>query len=378
MSNFSYPSPRQQQSPRMETPPSPRTPGSAGGHRLDTIMENNNDGPSQAASKSRWSTISGKSAATKKSIPPRLSAEAMPPPYARFAFQAEGAHGVEHEKSNASKRMATRRGGWVRLLLIILIVVLVLAVALGVGLGVGLRNRKKSSQSSSSDPAQNPITPAVFPIGQYTLNTALANVSTSCTSNAATWSCWPYTTYSASDPSLSEATFNWILSNTSSEYPTNASMLTTDSSGVAANITITPADDPFAITFTNQSLVYINNDTQPRYTFSFTQSKSVVPSSAITSDGSQSTCFFNSTIFSATLYLSSSPAQDYSENSTSSSSFASWPFAVEIKQTSPGGTGTPDCYETVNGNIGSAITSITTEPEANTCVCDYKNFDLQF
>lgn len=45
-----------------------------------------------------------------------------------------------------SNRHVTKRGGWVRLLVIIVVVlILVLGIALGVGLGLGLRKKNSSS-----------------------------------------------------------------------------------------------------------------------------------------------------------------------------------------------------------------------------------------
>lgn len=214
-----------------------------------------------------------------------------------------------------------------------------------------------------------------FPLGQYGLAPALVEQQSDCTSNAATWSCYAYTAF-ASNPASSAAFFSWTLSNTSTVYPTNSSTKITDSTGVPANVSITAANNPFGIEFEGQSITYINNASDPRYTFSFTMSKQVFPGVALTDDNNQATtCFFNATVFSAVLYLSdseSSPKQNYSSPSVMSG-LTPWPYAVEVRQTSRGGRDVPACYYTTDRVVGARVLSgLTAQPESDTCLCEYR------
>ena len=338
--------------------------------RLSTIMENNTD--SQRPNPSRWSVTS------KKSSPPRASAEPTPPPYARYAFQEDGFRLRGTDKLGHGKSRSSRRGGLGRLLLIILAVLLVLAIALGVGLGVGLTRKKKSPSTTSPPSNTDQAQPAAFPMGSFSFVTALYTVSTSCTSNSATWSCWPYTTYNTS-ATQSMATFNWVLSNTSSMYATNSTGPSTSADGIPANVSISTTDNPFGVSFTNHSVTYINSGSFHQYKFNFTLPKSVVPSTTITSDNSQSLCFYNQTSFSATLWLSAGenvPSVAIN-SSTTTGGYAAWPYAVLVEQISSGGSEVPDCYETTNGVVGK---SIPVESTANTtnglCECVYQNYQL--
>lgn len=345
--------------------------------RLSTILENNADAPSKKQDAGRWSAIS------KKSAPPRASAESRPPPYARFAFQEDGYRLGEGEKTARIKTGSSKRGGLGRLLLILLGVLVLLAIALGVGLGVGLTRSRKSSPTADAAAETNQSTPAVFPFGEYSFITALHNVQTNCTSNPATWSCWPYTTYNSSPNASitsnagSMATFNWVLSNTSSIYPTNSTGSWPAGNGVSANVSVSTTSDPFGISFTNQNTTWFNTNSNPYLSFSFTMSKNVVPSTSITSDNTQSQCFYNETMFTATIYLSNSSYVPMTQLDSLSvdGGYTPWPYAVKVEQTSPGGQDIPACYETIDGDIGQRITSgLTAEPANSQCVCEYQNF----
>jgi hypothetical protein len=272
-----------------------------------------------------------------------------------------------------------RRGGWKRLALIISGVLLVV-IALGVGLGVGLSNKKKSGSNTSAQPSSpddNP--PQKFPLGEYSMITALKTVEYGCTTNQATWRCWPYTIFSPSTNTSSLASFNWIISNTDDTYATDSSA-TTPADGVPANLTVSSTNDPFGITFTDKPLTYISpstNTSSARLTFSFSMSKVVVPSQAITTDNSNAKCFFNETTFTGTLYLSSQrnyPSADL-QHSSSLGGYEQWPYAVEITQVANGGTNVPDCYETTDGQPGQPITyGLEPTPSTEECLCDYRNF----
>lgn len=227
------------------------------------------------------------------------------------------------------------------------------------------------SQTSAPSSTSTSSLTGPFPIGSYSLNTFLDTVSTNCTSNPATWRCYPYTTYSSS-PTAALATFNWIIT------------ASTTSSG---NYTISSTDNPFAINFGNASLRLLDaNAATERYHFRVPITKLVVPSVAITSDNTMATCFFNGTIFEANLYTKipntyppaspSSTSAAASSSSTAGGGFGSWPYAVEVTQTIGGGNGVPVCFHGVNSNLGAEITTgFTAQAAGDMCSCVYKNYD---
>lgn len=254
-------------------------------------------------------------------------------------------------------------------------------IGLAVGLGVGLTTGRKKQDNSenTTDNSTEPQSPSdsalvqQFPLGQYSFTTTLRAQETNCTSNPATWRCYPYTVFNPSDQSTStssQSTFDWILRNTSAIYATNTSTVPTSPDGIPANLTLSSTNNPFALTFPAQPLTYQAdaNSTSSRLTFSFTLPKVVVPTSAITSNNAATQCFFNSTILSGSIYLSTPR-----DNSATAGSYEQWPYAVEIYQSSPSGQGTPDCYETVNGGLGERV-NLDASVEGSECSCEYKNY----
>ena len=350
--------------------------------RLSVVMEDPGVAPPPKVNASPLGRLSGGSWAgrSRTHTLPRASAETMPPPYAQFATSPTLGRRTGEKSGIKESKQTRKRGGWGKLLVAVLVLFLVI-VALAVGLGVGLtRNKENKSATGSTAPAASFTPTPVFPMGEYSMITALNNVTTNCVSNPSTWRCYPYSTYD-SNPSNSQAIFNWILSNTSSIFPGNGSSLSTSSNGVPANITISSSNNPFGVSFTNESVTYINNATNPRYTFSFTQTKNTLPSNALTTNNQASTCFFNQTQFVATMYLSNataSPIQSYPDASMLGvGGYQAWPYAVEVQQISGGGTDVPACYSTVNGVVGQRITgAFTAQPASSECVCDYRNFEL--
>lgn len=186
--------------------------------------------------------------------------------------------------------------------------------------------------------------------------TFLNTVYTNCTSNAATWNCYPYSLYS-DNPTQSEATFNWII--------------TTGSN--AGTYQISSTTNPFSLQFENVPLTLKDqgNETQ-HYWFQVTVDKSVTPLHAITSDNSQSVCYFNGTSFTG--YLYTNITNDYPPAGQSTGgTYPSWPYAVRAEQTMSGGDGVPSCYETDNGNIGQEIPMNSTT-FGDLCDCLYINY----
>lgn len=301
----------------------------------------------------------------------------------------EGEKLAELRRSGGYKRK-DRRGGWWRILLVIIIVSIIvigLAVGLGVGLTVGRHKHGSQDNADSNAPGASGNEtqgsgPMPFPVGEYTMLTALKNVSTDCTSNAETWTCYPRTLYDASNPNSGGlATFDWILTNTSTIFATMGSGPTTEQ-GVPANITISSTDNPLSIAFRDRALTYIasaSNSSSARLTFSYTMEKSVFPATSLTNDSVASQCFFNQTVFTGTLYLSA-PRNYPTDNSNStgvqsSGSSMQWPYAVEVTQTSGGGNDSPACYQYMNGANGDRITTgLMDQPVGSQCSCDYNNF----
>lgn len=281
------------------------------------------------------------------------------------------------------------RGGWGRFAIVAVafMAIVGLAVGLGVGLTIGRKhntNNAGSGNDTASDPGMTPsggITQQ-FPLGKYSFLTALREQSSNCTSNAATWSCYPYHVLDPTDSSTntsSLATFNWVISNTSAIYPSNTTALTTGPEGVPANLTISSSNNPFAITFPAQPLTYAyvpGNPIAPtpRYTFAFTLPKVVTPSASISSDNTAAECFFNDTILSGNIHLAAEitfPAPDQGA-SASTGGYEPWPFAFGIEQSAHLEADVPDCYEMANGVIGQPIT-IAFMAQGGDCVCDYSN-----
>ena len=299
--------------------------------------------------------------------PPREDAEKKPPSYTTIY----GEHQASRVLSASFHKILEQSGGWRKPALISLLVLAVI-IALGIGLGIGL-NRKSNDNNkyglvinatsgSLGSPVKND--PQKFPIGSFSLITFLDNVATNCTSNPATWNCYPYETYSAS-PKSSQAVFNWVISNSSTG---------------SEPYVISSSDNPFSVTFSGVPLntFDVRKDSE-RYTFSIPMIKQVWPTSALVSDNIRSTCFFNNTILSAMLYTkkpNTYPGGTSLANLTSSGSFALWPAAVDIVQASAGGANVPDCFETQNNQVvGSSLThGLQAQPQAAACSCLYRNF----
>lgn len=273
-----------------------------------------------------------------------------------------------------------QRGGWFRIWLIVAVIaLLIIALAIGLGVGLTVGKDKHHEAAAAGNDSASAAQKQAFPLGGYSIVTSLRTAATDCTSNPATWRCYPYSTYDASNPDQSMATFNWVISNTSATYATKSIESTADE-GIPANLSISSTDNPLSINFDKTPLTYISsssNSSSPRYTFSFTMSKAVFPNAVITTDNSQAECFFNQTQFTGTLYLSADKTYppDGSSGPGSSGNSTQWPFAVEVVQSSDGGHDVPSCYEYANGQIWSSITAgLEPQPADAQCQCGYQNF----
>jgi hypothetical protein len=352
--------------------------------RLSTVTEG---AVTQAPTLAQWSIprSSTSTAATSRTAPPPY--ELAPPP-----VRHDIPNPNDEEKLGRLRRtlFATeRRGGWGRLAL--LIAALLGVIGLAVGLGAGLTSgRKKNSDSAGESDAtysqQQPenIPPTQqLPLGQYSFATSLRAQTTNCTSNPATWRCYPYTILDPSNPntnSTSQSTFNWIIRNNSAIYATKDTPSTPSAgASIPANLTLSSTNNPFALTFTNQSLTYHSSDdnagSPPMLTFAFTLPKTVVPTSAIAPDNAATQCFFNSTVLSGRIYLAASSYQNPSiDSAAQAGSPEQWPYSVEVLQSSAGGLKTPDCYKTVDGGLGERVTEgLEPTTEGGECRCEYSN-----
>jgi hypothetical protein len=374
MSEFKFPP-----SPSLRLPAAKRISLPAS-QRLSTITE----GP-QAPEPGRWSRRSTfrnstSSAATHRTAPPPYTSKP-----ASVAGDEDAPNASEEEKLARLRRTwsssAGTRGGWGRLVLlaVVILVVVGLAIGLGVGLTVGRKNEQKNESTptgSNSGDTTQPELIQQLPLGQYSFSTTLRAQQTNCSSNPATWRCYPYTVFNPSDSSTqasSLSTFDWIIRNTSAVYAASTTP-NTPTTGVPANLTISSTNNPFALAFDAQELMYHadTNATSPRLTFAFALPKVVVPTSALTSSNAVTQCYFNSTVLSGTIYLTGSLGS--SATSTGSNSYQEWPYPVEITQSSPGGDGIPDCYETVDGKLGAKVEGLEPEAEGDECRCEYRNY----
>lgn len=193
---------------------------------------------------------------------------------------------------------------------------------------------------------------ADFPIGTYSFTTFLDTVTPECTSNSATWTCYPYVIYN-SNKKKAMTTLNWIIT------------------GSEGNYKISSTDNELSIDFEDVDLVlYSEGQDSERYHFQFTMDKEVVPSTSITDDDSSTVCYFNSTIFTGYLYTKMEkdyPTDDASDNP--------WPFAVRAEQSVGGGENVPNCYKTVDGQMTEQITDGLDAMGASTlCSCLYRNY----
>lgn len=358
--------------------------------RLSTITEG-----AQAQDLGRWSRLSAlrnstSSAATHRTPPPPY--EWAPEPAISGGVGTSANNASEDEKLERLRRTWSgakgQRGGWGRLLVLVVVILALLGLAIGLGVGLTVGRKRNDENEISTDnsnttttqPQDNPTPIQQFPLGQYSFLTTLRSQQTNCTSNSATWRCYPYTVFDSSDPSTvqsSQSTFDWIIRNDSALYATNT---TTSPSSVPANLTISSTDNPFALSFTAQDLTYTydsNDDSStgsPKLTFSFTLPKVVVPTAALTSDNAATQCYFNNTVLSGTLHLAATAGNSLS-NTTDTGSYDTWPYAAEIVQSSKGGQGTPECFEVVNGEVGDRVVQgLEPRGEEDECRCEYRNY----
>jgi hypothetical protein len=306
--------------------------------------------------------------------PPRLSVLESPPSY----WEDDNSINAGKDAEKASRwrdeiinnRHVAKRGGWMRFCLIALVVLSCIA-GLVIGLVFGLKKGQHTAQviphpnlksninksSSNHNPSSiNTGAAAKFPVGNYSINTFLSNVTTDCTSNSNTWLCYPFSTYSQSQ-SASAATFDWIVSVDPED---------------SKNYTISSTPNYFSIMFANLTLFLRAADTpNEHYFFSTVMRKPTRPTTQIGSSNVAATCYFNSTTLQGYLYtrMPKTYPNTSTDSGNESGAFASWPYAVSVEQTATSGSGTPTCLDR-NGN---SMGDFSAREQNEQCSCKYLN-----
>jgi len=203
----------------------------------------------------------------------------------------------------------------------------------------------------------NPASDTTFPAGSYSFDTYLSTVSTNCTSNSATWLCYPYSTY-AQNPSASVATFDWIIS------PVK---------GTKSNYTISSTPNYFSVMFSNASLsLQSAGNADEHYYFQIDMQKDTKPTSQLGSQNVAATCYFNQTTFEGYLYTKMPKIYSSGGNGTDvneNQSFAAWPNAVRIEQVASSGSGSPTCLDPSGDSLGD----FSVQQQGEMCDCSYMN-----
>ena len=216
-----------------------------------------------------------------------------------------------------------------------------------------------SNSSSSFQPLDNTApssnnTQAPFPAGSYLITTVLDTVQTDCVSQPSDWTCKPGYTYSQS-PAQAEANLTWVIA------------------AEGDGFVISALGDIFSITFPNTSLILTDTGTdEERYTFNVTAEKGTTRLDKVQ-------CFYNNATIEGSLYTKKPKTYPSSAASTNNTSgiLQPWPQAVDLKQTTDGGSDVPECFNMDNGQkTDRVMDGITPKASTDVCNCEYKNFDL--
>ncbi|PQE15917.1 tat pathway signal sequence protein [Rutstroemia sp. NJR-2017a BVV2] len=309
-------------------------------------------------------------------VPPRMSSRMSshsdhdpPPPYSGFnaVEEAEPEKGVEAWTTNVEDRFA-RRGGLGRLSLIVLSVLCALGLVLGLALGLTIGRRKSSNNPSEITNTNTITTTPVFPAGNYSIPTFLTTITTNCTSNPATWKCYPYSSYNSNNPSDSSATFQWIITSTSS---------TSTSSNSSANLTISSTPNPFSILFNNAPLILKDQgmDTE-RYSFELEMQKQTRPDTQLGEENKAAVCYFDGVLLEGELFTRRGVGEETgTETGMGMGVFVPWAGRVQVRQVVKAGKGVPRCVDGEGGSLGEFGVGVG-EGDGNgdeVCECVYVN-----
>lgn len=309
-----------------------------------------------------------------------------------------GIGGLGLPKRSQNREWFSKRGGWWRLTLTLLLLA-VIAVGLGVGLKFGLQKANSNNDSSSDDGGSGSgsgsgdgggsgtgTTPSAtpsdqFPAGSYSLTVALTNVSTACTTNGFAFGCAPSSgnvfsaSGSAAAQNASAVTFDWVITGSTSGSTSSASTLTTytisSHSASSSSTSKSPSFQNIHVTLLDSGLA------TERLVFNLSMDLAYVPTNdLVAAQTSAATCYFNQTVFQATLWtqrratfpatIASVPAP-----TNASSTFADWPFAVEIAEIQQAGPAIPDCVDYHGKSLGDF--SVDNGGADDVCGCWYSN-----
>ncbi|KAK7514343.1 uncharacterized protein IWZ02DRAFT_72551 [Phyllosticta citriasiana] len=301
----------------------------------------------------------------------------------RTTFTAGSVLKVELKIEASGEDCAAKRRIWRRRCLVVSITVAAIVV-LVVGLSVGLKKKfskygekspsnSRDTVSASSVGSANNNAPKIhgltntssplnanFPAGSWTFTTFLDNVERGCTSVRDTWSCYPYRSYKE-DTVKSMTTFHWVMSAPSSE----------------GSYKISSAANSALIVFSNADLKLVDQgQDSERYEFQLVVDKRVSPSTDLTDDDSKAVCFYNKTIFVASLYTKMPKNYPATSNTTSTGINpieAAWPYAVRVEQYIAAGDDVPDCEP--KGHISERFTKgLIGHDSSGSCRCLYRNY----
>lgn len=182
-------------------------------------------------------------------------------------------------------------------------------------------------------------------------------MQTNCTANAQTWTCYPYTDYYTSN-SKSISTFDWNITGSSS-----------------SGYKISSTSNPFSLSFQNAPLELLDQGKDSeRYRFQIASTKTVSPATNLTADNAAVDCDFVGNL-QANLYTKMAKEYPSDQDPSGNPSYTTWPYAVKIEQSAPGGQGVPSCYKTTeSGQHGDAVTGLAAQDASTLCSCLYKNW----
>ncbi|CAJ2500244.1 Uu.00g030970.m01.CDS01 [Anthostomella pinea] len=290
-----------------------------------------------------------------------------PPAYSSFSIPSSSSSDIPPDQPPPKDRRPTwlvRRGGWCKVGLLALVTVMCL-VGIIVGVVLGVRNSKNNSNNNSNT-SQGPL-PVRFPAGSYAFTAALSNTSTACTSNPATFRCYPYTTYnSTSSFADASTTFFWTIVETAQDV-----------------YTISSTANPFAPQFTNVSLALLDGGLSSER-LSFTTplgDAAVVPTGPIVEGSNEvTTCYYNDTVLSTMIWTRRgaqfggyATTTGGNRGGDGSKNFDAWPYAVQVARTAAPGSGVPDCRNADGERVGD----FAVVDGGGECGCWYANFGLE-
>lgn len=210
-----------------------------------------------------------------------------------------------------------------------------------------------STNSSNNNTSTTHHDGPFFPTGSYTFTTTLNQSSTLCTSNPATWTCGNDTA------EADTTTFRWTIYGSGD-----------NSSGLPYTVS-SEGDNVFAPAFANLTAAVIDPaGPGERLVFEFDMDRSVsVPTEDLLAGvtGSNSTCTFAGSRFTATLWTGRHANDTSSSQRKASTDFDAWPAHAEIVLSKQAETGEPSCLDE-DGNDIVGVQAGTGE-----CSCSYTN-----